>query len=162
MAPAPEEAEYLCLRLQGSAEKKWLRLRGFKGAHREALIAKRKATHAETLASYNRMRRDITSEIDKLRMRVCKYENHFARPENTPGNPQYRLSQVKAFDRMKKRSEEQLAAAEKDSEWVEEVVSRLEQPTGPETNTRPRRLPRPSPELLAVIQRKIEIVYPNQ
>ncbi|KAJ8074738.1 hypothetical protein PM082_022181 [Marasmius tenuissimus] len=79
-----------------------------------------------------------------------------------PGNPQYRLSQVKAFDRLKKQSEEQLAAAEKDSEWVEEVVSSLGTQMGPETNTRPRRLPRPSPELLAVIQRKVEIVYPNQ
>ncbi|KAL0057719.1 hypothetical protein AAF712_015634 [Marasmius tenuissimus] len=146
----------------GAAEKKWLRLRGFKGTHREALIARRKATRAETLASYNRMLRDVTNEIDKLRMRVHKYESHFVRPENTPGNPQYRLSRVKAFDRLKKQSEEQLAAAEKDSKWMEEVVSCLGSQTGPETNTRPRHLSRPSPELLAVIQRKVEIAYPNQ
>ncbi|KAJ8074737.1 hypothetical protein PM082_022180 [Marasmius tenuissimus] len=78
MAPAPDEEEYLCLRLQGAAEKKWLCLRGIKGAHRQALIARRKATRAETLASYDWMRRNVTSEIEKLRMRVRQYENHFS------------------------------------------------------------------------------------
>ncbi|KAL0057101.1 hypothetical protein AAF712_016269 [Marasmius tenuissimus] len=84
MAPAPDSEEYLCLRLQGAAEKKWLCLRGFKGGHREALIARCKATCAETLVSYNWMLRNVTNKIDKLRMQVCKYENYFAQSEKCP------------------------------------------------------------------------------
>ncbi|KAL0058498.1 hypothetical protein AAF712_014815 [Marasmius tenuissimus] len=158
LLPAREE-EHLCLRLQNKAEQRWLILRGLKGRERVEVVRKRAIARAEIYGRYSRKlrrRQDLVNNLEKtIRLRERGIADH------QPGDPWYRTEQAERLEKWKKDAEEDLKMEREEARSLEEMVRRFAPRTTAGISTRPRRLPLPSPELLAVVQQKIALVYPN-
>ncbi|KAK1235914.1 hypothetical protein PQX77_000847 [Marasmius sp. AFHP31] len=158
MDPFREE-ESLCLRLQNRAEQRWLWLRGIKGPERAEIIRKRAMARAEIHGKFSRKLRRRWDMVNKLEKKIRSCENGIA--DNKPGDPSYRADQAERLRRWKQDAEGDLEMEREEAKSLEELVRRLAPRTPSEISTKPRRLPLPTPELLAAVEQRVTTVYPN-
>ncbi|KAJ8088984.1 hypothetical protein PM082_014231 [Marasmius tenuissimus] len=156
----PEEIE--CLRLQGDAEKRWLSLRGIREEDMDRLLLERQVNRVDQHKRHQGFLREKRGELELYRRRIRRYERWLA--EVTPGHFRYNAEQEQRWIHMKDNAQASWEAAKEESEWLGGIVDGLGSAKQPRPRVvRPRkRLPRPSPELRALIKRKVDLVYPNE
>ncbi|KAK1215201.1 hypothetical protein PQX77_022207 [Marasmius sp. AFHP31] len=151
------EEEYLCLRLQGKAERRWLRLRGVKNADMDGLIQMRQAARTETYERHSKIYQDKNRERNQLEKRIRYAEWRLKALLLKNGSEAERLA------RMKKTSEEALEDTRLAEDFSLGMVERLGQQTvAKRLVLRKRRTCKASPAVSAVVERKVSIVYANE
>ncbi|KAL0063013.1 hypothetical protein AAF712_010144 [Marasmius tenuissimus] len=150
------EEEHLCLRLQGEAEQRWLRLRGVKAADVDDLIRVRRVARADTCKRYYLMYGQADRQVWQLERRIRYNQRRIDDLLAKDGPKAARLTQ------MKKSNEDALETARKDQQWLCGIVDGLKtRVVKKKQGVRRRRQHKPSPEVAAAVMRKIAIIYPN-
>ncbi|KAJ8087276.1 hypothetical protein PM082_006106 [Marasmius tenuissimus] len=155
------QEEFMCLRLQGRAERKWLKLRGVQDTERDVLIRQRANLRAESQKRFSKMWREKRAEIDKLHRTVRSNERASAQAK--PGTAAASVGRQEQRERIRLKTEKQLRVAEATADWLAEMSDELatQKPRLPGVRPRRRRAPKASPEVLELIRRKVQMAYPN-
>ncbi|KAK1215261.1 hypothetical protein PQX77_022137 [Marasmius sp. AFHP31] len=160
-SPVRDE-ERLCLHLQNRAEQRWLWLRGVKGPERVEIMRKHAFARAQLHGKYERKLRRRWDIVNKLEKKIRSYEHNNALTNNLRrADSRHRAERAERLERWQKNAEEDLKMEREEASSLEEMVRQFAPRTPSEISTKPRRLPRPTPELLAVVQRKYTLVYPD-
>ncbi|KAK1230267.1 hypothetical protein PQX77_006642 [Marasmius sp. AFHP31] len=140
------EEEYLCLQLQGNAEQRWLQLRGIKSADMDELIQLRQVARAETYEQHSIMKRIRRTE---WRIKALLLKNG---------------SEAEKLANIKRTSEEALEGVRFAEEFSLGVIERLgKRQVAKKLGVHKRRTPiKASPAVLAVVNHKAVIMYPNE
>ncbi|KAK1229011.1 hypothetical protein PQX77_007938 [Marasmius sp. AFHP31] len=151
-----QEEEYLCLWLQGKAEQRWLRLRGIKSADLDELIRIRQVARAETYEQHSIIHREKNEERNKLEKRIRRTEWKIETLLLKNG------SEAKKLAKIKRTSKEALEDARLAEDFMLGVIERLgKRQVAKKLGVCKRQTLKASPAVLAVVNHKVAIMYPN-
>ncbi|KAJ8092016.1 hypothetical protein AAF712_009487 [Marasmius tenuissimus] len=152
--------EYMGLRIQGEAERRWLALRGITDPETvERLIRVREETRRDARVRFKQRFLAERAKADKI-------EKRLRRKERALKGMQARDAEIKlaleVFDEDTAIAKDRLEAVRKESDWLAGIADDLGPPWPKPSVLRKRsKLPKASAEVQALIKHKVEILYPN-